>query len=82
MAFRFVLQLNLLNKTQVLTFLSRNLYGGYLKDSKFQDSEYEVHQVGLKDSGSQNFRIHGFRMLLSFQGGRSSRDPNLSNTGA
>jgi hypothetical protein len=24
-------------------------------DPEFQISEYEVHQVGLKDSGSQNF---------------------------
>jgi hypothetical protein len=31
------------------------LYGRYLKDYEFQDFEYEVHQVGLKDFGSQNF---------------------------
>jgi hypothetical protein len=31
------------------------LYGRYPKDSKFQNSEYEVHQVGPKDYGSQNF---------------------------
>jgi hypothetical protein len=46
---------NLLNKTQGLTFLSWNLYERYPKDSKFQNSEYEVHQVGPKDYGSQNF---------------------------
>jgi hypothetical protein len=27
----------------------------YLKEPEFQNSEYEVHQVGPKDSGSQNF---------------------------
>jgi hypothetical protein len=37
-----------LNKTQVLTILlSRNLYL-YLWDVKFQNSEYEVYQVGPK----------------------------------
>jgi hypothetical protein len=41
---RFVLRRNLLNKTQDLTFLSRNLYGRYPKDSKFQSSENEVFQ--------------------------------------
>jgi hypothetical protein len=30
--------------------------GGYLKEPVFQNSEYEVHQVGPKDiTGSQNF---------------------------
>jgi hypothetical protein len=29
--------------------------GGYLKELEFQNSEYKVHQVGPKDSGSQNF---------------------------
>jgi hypothetical protein len=37
------------------TFLSRNLYGRYPKDSKFQNSEYEVHQFGPKEYESQNF---------------------------
>jgi hypothetical protein len=50
-----------LTKTQVLNFLNRNLYGRYLKDSEFKDFEYEVHQVGLKDSGSLNFRILAFK---------------------
>jgi hypothetical protein len=31
---------DLLNQTQVLTFLSRNLYEEYPKDVKFQNSEY------------------------------------------
>jgi hypothetical protein len=35
--------------------LSRNSYGRYPKDSKFQNSEYDVHQVGPKDFGSQYF---------------------------
>jgi hypothetical protein len=51
-AIRYVLGGSLLNKTQVLTLLSRNLYGRYPKDVKFQNSEYEVHPV---DYGSQNF---------------------------
>jgi hypothetical protein len=38
--------------------LSRNLYGRYPKDSKFQNSE--VHQVGPKDYGSQNFSFLAF----------------------
>jgi hypothetical protein len=29
-------------------------------DSKFQNSEYEVHQVGPKDYGSQNFSFLAF----------------------
>jgi hypothetical protein len=37
---RFVLRWNFLNKTQGLTLLSRNLYGRYPKDVKFQKSEY------------------------------------------
>ena len=41
-------------------FLSQNLYGRYPQDSKFQNSEYEVHQVGPKDSGSQNFSFLAF----------------------
>jgi hypothetical protein len=40
--------------------LNRNLYGRYPKDSKFQNSEYEVHQVGPKDYGSQNFTFLAF----------------------
>jgi hypothetical protein len=36
-AIRFVLRGNLLNKTQGLTYLSRNLYGRYSKDVKFQN---------------------------------------------
>jgi hypothetical protein len=39
-AVRFVLRRNLLNKTQVLTSLRRNLYRRYLRDVKFQNSEY------------------------------------------
>jgi hypothetical protein len=49
-----------LTNLKVYTFLSRNLYGRYPKDFKFQNSEvhgmrYEVHEVGSKDYGSQNF---------------------------
>jgi hypothetical protein len=33
----------------------------YLKDFKFQNSEYAGHQVGLKDSGSQNFSFLAFK---------------------
>jgi hypothetical protein len=36
----FVLGWSLLNQTQVLTSLSRNLYEEYPKDVKFQNSEY------------------------------------------
>jgi hypothetical protein len=36
---------------------SRNLY---LYDVKFHNSEFEVHQVGLKDYGSQNFSFLAF----------------------
>jgi hypothetical protein len=35
--------------------LHKLLLGGYLWEPEFQNSEYEVHQVGPKDSGSQNF---------------------------
>jgi hypothetical protein len=59
-AVRCVLRGNLLNKTQGLTFLSQNSYGRYPKDSKFQNSEYKVHQVGPKDYGSQNFNSLAF----------------------
>jgi hypothetical protein len=37
---KFVLHQNLLNNTQGLTFLSRNLYGRYPQDVKFQNSEW------------------------------------------
>jgi hypothetical protein len=43
----------------VLT-LTWNLYGRVPKDSKFQNFEYEVHQVGPKDYGSQNFSFLAF----------------------
>jgi hypothetical protein len=46
--------------SRFLPFLD-GMYGRYLKDSEFQDSEYEVHQVGLKDPGSQNFRTLDFK---------------------
>jgi hypothetical protein len=36
---------------------AKTLLGGYLKELEFQNSEYEVHQVGPKDSGSQNFSL-------------------------
>jgi hypothetical protein len=58
---KFVLHRNLLNKTQFSTFFVRNLYGRYPKDVKFQNSEYEVHQVSLKYSGSQNFSFLAFK---------------------
>jgi hypothetical protein len=44
-----------LTKLKDFTFLSWNLYGRYPKDVKIQNFEYEVHQVGPKDSSSQNF---------------------------
>jgi hypothetical protein len=31
--------------------------GGYPKEPEFHNFEYEVHQVGLKDAGSRNFRF-------------------------
>ena len=33
------------------------------KESEFQNSEYEVHQVGPKNAGSQNFSILGSMVL-------------------
>jgi hypothetical protein len=36
------------------------LYGGYLKDSKFQNSENEAHQIGPENYGNQNFRFLAF----------------------
>jgi hypothetical protein len=42
---------------------SRNLYRRYPKDFKFQNSDYRGHQVGLKNSGSQNLSF------LAFKGG-------------
>jgi hypothetical protein len=35
--------------------LQKPLLGGYLKEPEFLNSKYEVHQVGSKDFGSQNF---------------------------
>jgi NOL1/NOP2/fmu family ribosome biogenesis protein len=37
------------------------LYGRYLKDFKFQNSEYRGHQVSPKVSGSQNFSFLAFK---------------------
>jgi hypothetical protein len=34
---------------------AKPLLGGYHKELEFQNSEYEVHQVGPKDFESQNF---------------------------
>jgi hypothetical protein len=51
----FILHRNLQKKTQGLTFLGRNLYGRYSHNVKFQNSVYEVHQVGPKDSRSEIF---------------------------
>jgi hypothetical protein len=47
------------------------LYGRYLEDFKFQNSEYRGLQVGPKDSGSQNFSF------LAFKGGGCRRGENL-----
>jgi hypothetical protein len=59
--------------------LNRNLYGRYPKDSKFQNSEYEVHQVGPKDYRSQNFSFLAFigtelvfRQISSNNGGNGA----------
>jgi hypothetical protein len=41
--------------------LEKPLYGGYLKEPEVQYSDYEVHQVGLKDPGSQNFKTLSFK---------------------
>jgi hypothetical protein len=53
-----------------LTLLSHYLYGRYPTDSEFQNSEYRVHQVSLKNSDSQNFSF------LTFRGG-CWRDTNF-----
>jgi hypothetical protein len=37
--------------------LKKSLLGGYPKEPVFQNSEYEVHLVGLIDLGSQNFNF-------------------------
>jgi hypothetical protein len=36
------------------------LYGSYPTKKNYQNSEYEVHKVGLKTAGSQKFRILAF----------------------
>jgi hypothetical protein len=50
-------------------------------DVKFQNSEYEVHQVGLKDYGSQNFSFLAFKgeavgvvQILYHNGAATARD--------
>jgi hypothetical protein len=50
-----------LTKLKVFTFLRWNLYGRHPKDFKFQNSEYRGHQVGPKDSGSQNVSFLAFK---------------------
>jgi hypothetical protein len=40
------------NQKLYLNFLTPELFKGI---SKFPNSEYEVHQVGLNEAGSQNF---------------------------
>jgi hypothetical protein len=59
-----------LTKFKVFTFLRRNLYG----DVKFQNSEYEVHQVGFKNSGSRNFSF------LAAEGAELASTQNFSTT--
>jgi hypothetical protein len=40
--------------------LKKSLLGGYPKEPEFQNSEYEVHQVGPKDCGRQKFSFPAF----------------------
>jgi hypothetical protein len=54
-------RMNFAQYSSFLIFLRRNLYGSYPKDSEFQNSEHEVHQVALLDSGSQNFSFLAFK---------------------
>jgi hypothetical protein len=39
---------------------TKNLYCSYPKNIFYQNSEYELHQAGLKDFRSQNSRIVAF----------------------
>jgi hypothetical protein len=39
--------------------LQKPLFGGYPEEPEFQNSEYAGHQVGSKDSESQNFSSLG-----------------------
>jgi hypothetical protein len=41
--------------------LQNPLLGVYPYELEFQNSEYEVHQVGPKDSGSRNFSLLGLK---------------------
>jgi hypothetical protein len=43
--------------------LKKPVLGGYPKEHVFQNSEYEVHQVGPKDSGDPNFVSHRQRRV-------------------
>jgi hypothetical protein len=40
---------------------TQNLQGDYSKKLFYQNSEYEVHQVGPKKTGSQNFSFLAFK---------------------
>jgi hypothetical protein len=40
--------------------LQKPLLGTYPQEPEFQNSEYEVHQVGRKEAGSQNFSSLGY----------------------
>jgi hypothetical protein len=44
-------------QTHFFKMCSKNLYRGYPKKHEFQNSEYEVHQVGPKDAGSRNYSL-------------------------
>jgi hypothetical protein len=63
----FVTKLYLLNtiepflghENRSLTKSQKPLQGEYPKEPEFQKSEYAEHQVGPKDSGSQNFNSLG-----------------------
>jgi hypothetical protein len=59
-AVSFVLSDICLAKLMFLRFLVRTLLEG---DSTFQNSEYEVHQIGPKNYGSQNYSFLAFMGL-------------------
>jgi hypothetical protein len=64
-----VLRWNLLKKTQVLTFLSQNLYGRYPEDVKFQNSEYIFWFLDPKIVTKSAIRcILGWNLLNKTQG--------------
>jgi hypothetical protein len=62
----------------IFKFLTPEFFKGI---SKFQNSEYEVHQVGSNEAGSQNFSFRALNMAELAAPQISSKNPRQGRQG-